>query len=70
MSKCKSFVNISQVKTFWTEFWLEDVTMWGSEAHSEEPCKAMIELKAVTYFDKKLHHVWQSSEYASDDNFF
>ena len=44
--------------------------MRGSEAHSEEPCKAMIELKAVTYFDKKLHHVWQSSEYASDDNFF
>ena len=51
------YCNSQEKNRFWREVWLEKVTASWSEA-SSEPCEtSKIELKAVTYFDKKLHHV-------------
>ena len=57
-NSCLPFHSSSQEKNrLWKEFWLEKNTLSWSEMNSGAYQKRMTEVRVVTYFDKKLHHV-------------
>ena len=64
----KKIPNKQILKTFKGVF-VWKVTVSRLEAHSEPWQTSMMrKIKTVPYFDKKLHHVWQSSKYTYHDN--